>query len=386
MSYSLPYLIFILFILAISILQIAMPLDTKSRKHLNLLIIFVYVIFFGFRGLVGWDWYNYYPYFKKLNSFIYNGYEPGFVAYTYFIKLLFHSYQSFVLISTIIDIVLLDIFLRRYVEAKYYAFALALFIGFAGIVLQTDLMRNIKSILIFMISIKYIENRKFSKYLILNLIGLLFHWTSIFLIPLYFLYKKPFSLKFILTIFIVGNIIILFNIHYIKPLLLYLANFIGGTTKIKIFYYLSDKLYSKPYDISYGYFIRQITTLLVMFYYTKILNKSKSNIVFLNSFIILMSVYLFFSEASIAIARLNIIFNFSMAIMIIILFNVIVPISTRLFLFLIYSLLILAKTHSTTNNILYKYDNALIENIQSYKERVNIYNLNHIKLLKGKNQ
>jgi hypothetical protein len=384
MQYSLPYILFIGFILLVAICQLALPIDEKSRRCLNYLLVVGYVLFFGFRGFIGWDWYNYYPFFQRLNSFHYGGYEQGFVIYSFIIKSIFHTYQSYILISTIIDIYLLNLFLKRHVNEKYYAFALAIFIAFAGIILQTDLLRNIKSILLFMISIKYIEERKLIPFLILNILGIFFHWTSLFLIPLYFIFQKPLPLKFIIIAFILGNCIILLNIHYIKPILLYLSKLVGGSVDAKITFYIANKIFSKPYEISYGYFIRQFTTLLVMFYYNKIINKSSSTIFFLNAFFLLMGVYLYFSEISIAIARLNLIFNFSLTIMIIILLEVIVPLSTRLLLFIIYSLLIIIRMNSSTNNVLYKYDNTLFGQTQSYNERFATYNLNHLKLVNEK--
>ena len=88
-------------------------------------------------------------------------------------------------------------------------------------------LRNIKSILLFFISIKYIYARDCMKYILLNLLGLSFHSTSIFYLPLYFLLHKNWR-RFILPIIIVGLIIVIFNIGFISPIAYYLGSILGG--------------------------------------------------------------------------------------------------------------------------------------------------------------
>jgi hypothetical protein len=380
MNYSLPYILLLLFILGISLIQIGLHLTDKSRKRINYFVMGAYVLFFGFRGFIGWDWTNYYPYFQSITPNNLFSFEPGFVFYTLLIKSIFKDYQIFILISTLINFILLNIFFKRYLNEKYYALGFALFIAFSGFVLEVDLMRNIKSLLLFMISLKYIEEKSIIKFLLFNIIALLFHWSSILFLPLYFIFQKPIPLRFFLIIFVVGNTIILLNLHYIKPVLLFIANILGGTTEIKISAYVGNELFSKPYGLSYGYFVRFFTSLLIMFYYEKLLKYSKSTVIFVNAYFILMVIFLFFSELSIAISRLNILFDFSLCILIPVLLDIIKPISTKLALYLLYGALIIAKIASSSNNILYNYDNTLLGKTQSYKERLKIFDSNHKKL------
>lgn len=376
MQYSLPYILLLLFFLGIAAIQLGLPLDEKLRKHINLLVIIVYVLFFGFRGLIGWDWSNYYPFYKNLNTHNLSGFELGFVYYTYLIKSTFHSFQSFILISTIINAILLNIFFKRYLSEKYYALGIVIFIGFSGFILETDLMRNVKSILLFMLSLKYIENKKFLKFLILNIIGISFHWSSLVLLPLYFFFQKPVSLKLFLIVFVFGNIIFLLNIPFIKPFILFISNFLGGDIHGKIISYFSNELYSKSYALSIGYFFRQFITIFVLFYYDRIIKHSKSSVIFINSFFILTVFFLYFAEVSIAVQRLSIIFSYSFFILIPILLELIIPIATRYTLIFILVIYILTKMNVLSNNILYKYDNSLFGEVESYKDRVSTFKNN----------
>lgn len=378
MQYSLPYIILLLFFLGIAALQLGLHIDEKSRRHINFLVVIVYVLFFGFRGFIGWDWSNYYPFFKNIDARnLLNGFEIGFVYYTYLIKSLFQTYQSYILISTIINVIFLDIFLKRYLSEKYYTLGIVVFIGFSGFILEIDLMRNIKSILLFMLSLKYIENKSFLKFLALNIVGVLFHWSSLILLPLYFFLQKPISLKLYLTVFILGNIIFLLNITYIKPIILFVSNFLGENVQLKITTYFANELYSKSYALSIGYFFRQLITIFVLFYYDRILKHFKSGPIFINSFFILTVFFLYFAEVSIAVQRLSIIFSYSFFILIPVLLELIKPISTRYILILILTTYTLTKINVLSNNILYRYDNSLFGEVQSYKDRMSTFKSNN---------
>jgi len=377
MEYSLPYILLLLFFLGIAAIQLGLPIEEKSRRYINFLVVIVYVLFFGFRGFIGWDWTNYYSFFKNLNTSNLNGFELGFVYYTYLIKSIFHTYQSFILINTITNIILLTIFFKRYLSEKYYALGIVIFITFSGFVLETDLMRNAKSILLFMISLKYIENKSFLKFLALNILGVLFHWSSLVLLPLYFFIQKPISLKLFLIVIVFGNIIFLFNIPYIKPIILFVSNFLGETIRAKISYYFTNELYSKAYALSIGYFFRQFITIFVLFYYDRIIKCSKSGAIFINSFFIFIVFYLYFAEVSIAVQRLTIMFSYSFFILIPILFDLIIPVSTRYILMLILTTYMLIKISVLSNNILYRYDNSLFGEVQSYKDRMSTFDSNY---------
>ena len=152
MEYSLPYIVFIVFILVVSVLQLGIAFDKSSQKYINFSVFFAYILFWGFRGFIGWDWVNYYPFFKDLSITqppLGSNYDIAFEYYSFTIKYLFKTYESFVLVSTIVNALLLHIVFRRYLPERYYALAFALFFAFNGLIFETDLMRNIKSLLIF---------------------------------------------------------------------------------------------------------------------------------------------------------------------------------------------------------------------------------------------
>jgi len=251
-----------------------------------------------------------------------------------------------------------------------------------GFILEVNLLRNIKSVLLFLISLRYIENRKFFKFLILNLLGILFHWSAIIYLPLYFFLHKKVDLRVYFFIFILGNVIYLLQIQYVKPIVIFIASLMGKVAIGKAEGYMASTIFGAQYGITLGYLERVATSLLIMFYYNKLISKSKSNILFINSFFIFFIVYFFFSEISIIVNRVGILFFFSYWI----LWPQIINISeklTKYLLFFFMAIYLNMRIVSMTNNVLYKYDNIMFKNCQSYQERLKVYE-KHSKQLQKK--
>ncbi|WP_291125005.1 EpsG family protein [Flavobacterium sp. UBA6031] len=379
MSYSLPYILIIVFFLGISVIQLGIPLDEKSRKYLNYFVIIAYVLFFGFRGFIATDWMNYYSTFKILpTNFIHalnvSSFEPGFVIYSVLIKKIFPNYETFQLLNTITNIILLNIFFKRYLNEKYYALGFAVFVAFFGYIFEINLLRNFKSLLIFLLALKYIENRNWLKYYLCVILALLFHWTSIVFIPLYFFLHKKINIRILIGIFVVGTFVYLLQFEYVKPLIKSFSKLLPLNMGEKIAGYLGSETFGGSYGLTFGYFERTLIMFLILFYYKSITN-NKSNILFVNSYLIFIAFYLYFSEVSIIIVRMASIFAYSYWIIIpLIIMNMQKNIKPIMFLFI--SLLLIAKIHMVTNSLFYEYDSLLAKNYKTYEERIKIYDKN----------
>ena len=146
--------------------------------------------------------------------------------------------------STIINAVLLNVFFKRYLSAKYYALGFILFIAFYGLTLEVDLMRNIKALLIFLIALRFVEERKPIQYFLLISLAFFFHWSALFFIPLYFFLHKPISLRTFIVVLVIGNLIFIFNIQ-----ITYLLHL-----NIKLRAFAQKNLFSErngPFDIGF---------------------------------------------------------------------------------------------------------------------------------------
>ena len=197
--YSIPYIIlFSLFFLLHIISQYSK--SEKEEAIIRYSAMLLYLLFFGFRGYIGADWNNYYPFYKMLPSLFSGGYgthdflfEPGFLLFSTICKTISSNYHFFIFVNSLVNILLLNIFIKRYLPTRKYVLGIMIFILMGGFNNEIDLLRSSKSVLLFMISIKYIEEKKLSKFLLINLIGLSFHSMSIIFFPLYFFLNRTFS-------------------------------------------------------------------------------------------------------------------------------------------------------------------------------------------------
>jgi len=375
MPYSLPYVLFVLFLLVIGVVQLGIPLDQKSRRMLNGLVIIAYVCFFGFRGFIATDWINYFRFFKALPTSFSLGlknssFESGFVVYSILIKKISTSYLFFQLVNTITNLILLHIFFKRYLPDKYYTLGFTIFVVF-GFLIEINLLRNSKSLLIFLLSLKYIEDRNWIKYYLMMSLALMFHWSSFIFLPLYFFLHKKIDVRIFIAIFVIGTLIYLFNIEYIKPVINYLSKWLPVESSENISGYLGSKVYGKAFGFGFGYFERTLTAIIIMLFYGKLIN-IKHSVIFINSFLIYIIIYLYFSEVYIAIVRIAYLFSYSYWILIPMLIMAIDK-NFKIILYSLFGIFLLLKIHVSTNNIFFKYDNFLSSSVQPYKDRYEIY-------------
>jgi hypothetical protein len=363
-------------------IQHTVKLSPKKAVIINLTIPVIFLLFFGFRGFIGWDWTVYHVFYNRLPSLFYlnfsnQEFDIGFVFCSSLLKSITSNYHVFVFVNVLIDVILLHLFFKRYLPEKFYALGFALFLVFFGFVLETDLMRNIKSLLLFLLSLKYIENRKFMLFLLFNLIGLCFHWSAIVFFPLYFFLHKPIPIRAIIIVMVIGVFVYIFQLTYIKSIFVFAGSFLGENIANKIAFYVASPSFSTNYAFSIGFFERIFTGILILLFYNQIIAKNKSNILFINSFFLFLIIYLFFSEMSIAPLRFGNLFVFSYWVLWPVLIDCFKNNIMRWGFIAAISCIILLKMHIISGNILYQYDNILTGEIKTYRERRAIFNEVH---------
>ena len=205
-----------------------------SIKKIRIYTFLGFVFFFSLRGYVYSDCFEYYSIYERAKPFpdfqmqefsiIDYSIEPLFQLLAKFVKSFTNEYIVFQFINSIIDFLLLDICLRR--TPNKYAFSFLIFIVFYGIFIEINLLRNVKSILLFYISTKYILERNFRSYCLINLIGFFFHFSSIFVLPIYWIGKIRIPKIFLWSILVAGIIIPLFDMRIVSSVLD--LSFLGG--------------------------------------------------------------------------------------------------------------------------------------------------------------
>lgn len=388
-TYSIPYILFLLFLVLLMFLEFRCIKYDQKTYIIRLATITGFLFFFGLRGFVFTDWMNYYPLFAKIptlfgghmnmifNNFSTNteagfrGTELGFVYLTSLFKTIIPNYFIWVFFNTLIDVILLDIFFRRY--SKYYVLSFILFLTFGGLGIEINLIRNSKAILLFLVSIKYLQNRQILPYMLLNVLGCFFHASALIFLPLYFILNKDWPKSVLWIIFIAGNIIFLFHINYLRPVLTTLGDIIGGKIMLMIRAYLEIHLYNRPFGIGLGYIERILTFIIIIFSYDMLKKQNISSVIFINTFILYFIVYFFFAEITVAVERLSLLFVSSYWILYPNILKLIKKQNNKIILtfsFLFYCLL---KITVGNSNVFSKYDNLLfgIESYEVRKDRVN---------------
>lgn len=190
-------------------------LSTNPGRNQNSSFLFLFLLglslFVGFSDMFGgYDRYIYGEIFDNIaditttkgkysESIYYNFYssEIGYTFLNVLISFFTENRYIFILIVTLIIYTCLFISLRKYTEN--YPLAVVLFMGLWFFFTFTYL-RQVLAATVIWLSIQYVIERKFWKFLVVFLIGFSMHNSAIIFFPLYFIPLKKFSPKLIVGV------------------------------------------------------------------------------------------------------------------------------------------------------------------------------------------
>ncbi|KAA6343061.1 hypothetical protein EZS27_009223 [termite gut metagenome] len=314
---STPYLVFLFYLLVFFSFELRCRKKRISILAIRYGVVSGLLFFLGGRGFVSSDWISYYPYFQEIPSFEISktykiikfntetaNFESGFNVFSSIIKIISSNYFIWIFVSTAIDIFIIDYFLAKY--SRYYALGFILFFVFNGVLMEMNIYRNMKSIGLFFLSLQYVHKHRILSYFILNLLGMAFHTSSVIYLLLYPLWNSKFLVKLMLPIFIVGNILFLFHVKYIAQFFFVIqGDWLLGLQKYLIYIHNPEQ-----YSLSIGYIERIITYVLIYKDLPQLLLNRK-NIVYINAYILYFISFFYFTEISVIVQRLTILFVFS---------------------------------------------------------------------------
>ncbi|WP_294304070.1 EpsG family protein [uncultured Chryseobacterium sp.] len=324
-TYSTPYIILFLIFFILFLWENRLrnkQSDIKIVRYLGMLVFFV---FFGFRGYLDTDFAVYYPLFESAptlfdfkavaNFFSHTNedyllkIEPGFKVLLIILKTIVPNYFFLQIISSLINVLFLNYFFRKY--SPQYILSFIMFLIFSGLVIEINLLRNSKAIFLFLYSLRFIKERNIAKYFICNGIGLLFHTSAIFYFPLYFFLHKKINPAFVWGTFILGNALYLGQVKFITPVVVGIGNLIGGVYAGIAEFYSNNSLYSSGYGITIGYLEKVLTFIIFYKSYKKIgeyVKDENTLNIFYNLFFIFTVAYLYLNEYSVLIDRITTLF------------------------------------------------------------------------------
>ena len=382
--YAFPYIVVFL-MLSVLAIPVATGQSRLPCAYFQRYAFFaVMIVFIGLRGFIYTDWENYYPFYASaptlldgtnaIARFITKGlyatlFAKGFLVLSIIIKTISDNYFFYQLVLFLIDVAVLYAFLKAYVPNAvllgfvcYYVFG-----GVIGLGIDINFLRNAKALMLFLISLPYLQKRKAVAYFLLNAIGMLFHTSSMVYFPLYFILGKRFSRSFYVCIFVIGNMLYLMQVRYISGVLKFASGIVGGQVAFLINRYIDNSHWNTSYGISIGYIERVFTYILTLRFSNRLFKKD-SNVMFVNCLFLYVLVYLCFSEMKILTDRLPLLFAFSYWVIYPQIYSFLSKNGKLAFLgmFILYSCLKIAVGY---RSILVLYDNALFLKY-SFQERV----------------
>lgn len=368
-QYGIPYFVLIIIIILLSKLQKS---DREGSGKIVYILSFILILFFGLRGFIQTDWVNYYNLFNKLPPIWeikdYNNnedFEIGFLLYTSLIKSIFPDFHIWVFINSVIDILIFTWFFKKYSSSIFLSWIV--FLIFSGLVMELNLYRNVKAICLFLLSIPYIEQRRFGYFIILWVLAILFHNSSFLYLPAYFILTKDWGRVMPLVLLTFVNIIFFFNLYPTSLLINYLAgsDAVFATKALSYFSTGADQ------GISLGYIERLTTFLLCVFLSNKLVSDRKSNRVFINSFYIYYCLWYIFSDVSIFVERFPVLFSYAYWILLPNMINIAHKTYRKLFQELLI-IFLFVKVFILTDHILYRYDNILFGIDSNFDREIDI--------------
>lgn len=367
-SYSLPYIaIFcLLFVLAcIDIHKTDRAEETKTIRGATFVLL---LIFFGLRGFIQTDWISYYTLFeglptvKDLNFCTFEDYymEPGFILYSIIIKSIVPNYFVWVFINTLIDLWIFHLLFKHY--SKYYSLSFLFFYLFLFMV-EVNLYRNIKSIILFLLSLQCLQKKRTSMFVILNACGCLFHISSLVYIVLYPFFTLKLNKYFLWTTFVISNVIFLFHFQWASGLIEFVSSALGLERISVLLKYIS---FGQESSLSIGYLERCFTFIIIICLKKRIVRENYFRNIVYNCLVLYFIFFYFFSEFETLSERFSALFIFSYCFIYPWLFESL-RLNKIVFICLLFSYGFI-KQITGNHHILSKYSN-LIWGVDSFEER-----------------
>lgn len=356
--FAIPYLI--LALVSFWVLKGTTNYNVKKKGNYIFLLL-LYLFFFGLRWHIFSDSLAYEEEYNTIKPIFNWNYiddhswwwDKGFVIFTMFTKLVSNDFRFFVFVNTLIDITLFAVCIKRY-SCNFLVTILA-FLAFQGILTEINLFRNIKSILLFLFSIKYIENRKWYYFFPINLLGYTLHSSALLFFPMYWLLNIRFQLKYVIVVVSVITFIYLLQLNVIENLIFQYIPAEGVVSnKLNVYMDIDEESV-----LSIGTFERLITLLLSIWVYYKTNNPSKIFTILFNSFLVFYVTYSLFGFNPVFRDRIPYLFIYSYWFLYPFLFNYVV--ARRRYLRFIFYLLFFVKIYTSTCLSSAFYENVLFD-------------------------
>lgn len=258
----------------------------RVRRMVQCVAYLALFLFVGLRGHLYSDFINYYPYFEDvpplsrltLRALSHFSFEAGFTLYTSAIKSLCDNYFFWVATGVAIDVVVLRSTFRRYCSSE--VLPLLLFIAFQGLFIEFNLYRNVKALDLFLLSLPALQHRRIVPYVALNLVGAMFHLSSLVYLPLYFVLHRSMPKWMMWCGIVFANVVVVARLPVMEWLL-------GGVDAVALAE-VAERVGAHAraggggYLLSVGHLERTLSIVLFTLLYARMVAQRASNAMFYN--------------------------------------------------------------------------------------------------------
>ena len=349
----------------------------KNTHVINILACFLITLFFwGLRGFCFYDWVSYYPMYLHLDTSNllsnFSDMEPGFCLLMTICKLIWNNYVFFTFTCSLLNLLLLSIFLLKHVDN--YPQGLAFCTVFGCFLLFTDLMRNALAIFIFINSLDYLRDRKAVKYFSLVILSITFHYSAVLYIPLYFFANKKTSKYTFATIFFIGVIIYVLKISIFANIASLILGNVNEYMEERVHVYLEESLSKSP-GINIVFIEQMITGVLTLCYMDKLRSLRRDANIYINCILIFFSMSFFLHEFVTLSGRLALLFSVGYWIIWSDLLKCISIRNNRRCFLIFICMYCFLRILGHTRNPMALYENVMLEH-ESFQQRELLFNLN----------
>lgn len=183
-------------VVIVNIICVFLSFLAKDRRFVYAfpLAFVLLTIFYGIRYDFGNDYWNYWSVYEECTGQYIDfdiDIEPGWNILCYLSKPI--GYFGFVFVLTVVDNFIVFKMIRKHVNRQWWWLAMFIFVfTFNFMLLGTSMMRQYLAMLLCVIAIPFIYERKLWKFLLVIGIAFSIHQTSIILLPTYlFAYLRP---------------------------------------------------------------------------------------------------------------------------------------------------------------------------------------------------
>ncbi|WP_426770571.1 EpsG family protein [Enterobacter cloacae complex sp. 363J6] len=280
-------------------------------KYIYFIAIMILLLFAGLRFDTGWDYkgYNYYyeliptvdDFFNNIEVFQSIYFEPGFKLLMMLAKSCGLDFYGFQFLVSLICIILINKSIRKEKSKLLFVFV---YFSTCYLFLNMSVIRQGIAVSFLYMAVYSLFNHNKKKAVIYLLIGCLFHFSLIVMLPILIVSdRERMSNKIIYILVGIALIVYITQIHWLKLSFGTVSPLFPHEIAYKINMYLDSERFGKSRDIGIGIIEKILTFIAILYVYGK--TKERYDLILLRFFIFYIVIYFAFYEITVLYDRLR---------------------------------------------------------------------------------